>query len=135
MFPSLISDFTITLLENMDASYTNARISDDDYVIHRKDSNTSVVDNMVNASKKSSSWIIESCGMCTGYMDKQVQYEIMSQRFQGATEAASSSLRSTAATFNIQAAVGACHQNFDDIKTTAAMMFDEESVVESVDMR
>jgi hypothetical protein len=119
----------------MDTSYINAHTSDDDFVIHRKDSNTSVVDNMVNASKKSSSWIVESCGMCTEYMDKQVQYEIMSQRFQGAAQAASSSLRSTGANFDIHAAVGACHQNFDDIKATAAMMFDEESVVESVDMR
>ena len=107
---------------------------EDNFFIERSDSNTSVVDSMVDATKKSTSWVVDTCSMCTEYMDKQVQYEIMSQRFQGAAEAASASLRPSG-TFDLQSAVGACHQNFDDIKATAAMMFDEESVVESVDHR
>mmetsp|Transcript_5904 Transcript_5904/g.12821 ORF Transcript_5904/g.12821 Transcript_5904/m.12821 type:complete len:120 (+) Transcript_5904:214-573(+) len=92
---------------------------------------TVVVDSMVGASKNCSSWIVDSCGMCTGYMDKQVQYEMMAQRFQDTAN----SLKSSGTTFDIQKAVASCQSNFDDIKATAAMMFDEESVVESVDVR
>lgn len=117
----------------MNTSYSSAN-SVNDFTIHRNDSGTSVVDSLVDASKKSSTWAVDYCGLCTNYMDKQVQYEIMAQRFQGAAASAAeaaSSLRPSG-TFDLQAAVGACHQNFDDIKATAAMMFDEESVVESV---
>ena len=116
----------------MNTSYTNA--NDDPFVIHRNDSSVSVVDSMVDTTKKTSSWVVDYCSMCTEYMDKQVQYEIMAQRFQGAAEAASSTLRPSA-TFDIQGAIGACHQNFDDIKATAASMFDEQSVVDSVEVR
>eukprot|EP00536_Pseudo-nitzschia_multiseries_P017236 jgi/Psemu1/314188/fgenesh1_kg.1445_\ len=63
-------------------------------------------------------------------MDKQVQYEMMAQRFQDTAASIKPS-----DTFDIQKAVASCHTNFEDIKATAAMMFDEESVVESVDDR
>lgn len=65
----------------MGVSSTN---TESDLVIKRKNSNTSstsVVDTIVDASKKSSSWIVDVCGICTGYMDKQVQYELMAQHF------------------------------------------------------
>lgn len=115
-------------------SYTNANMNDDPLIIKRNDSSVSVVDSIVDTTKKTSSWVVDYCSMCTEYMDKQVQYEIMAQRFQGAAEAASSSLRPSG-TFDIQGAIGACHQNFDDIKATAAGMFDEQSVVDSVEIR
>ena len=117
----------------MDTSYTSTG-ANDKLVIKRADSSGSVVDSMVDATKRSTSWVVENCGMCTQYVDRQVQYEIMAQRFQGAAHAATSSLRPSG-TFDIEAAVAACHQNFDDIKATAAMMFDEDSVVESVELR
>lgn len=114
----------------MNTSYMNDNISGNEFLIRRNDSNSSVVDTMVDATKKSSSWVISYCGMCTNYMDKQVQYEIMAQRFQGAAEAVRPS-----GTFDLQGAIGACHQNFDDIKATAASLFDEQSVVDSVEVR
>jgi hypothetical protein len=119
----------------MDTSYTNA--NENNYVIQRNNSNVSVVDTMVDASKKSSSWVVDYCSMCTEYMDKQVQYEMMASKFQGAAEAAQAATATLRpkGSFDLQTAVGACHQNFDDIKATAKMMFDEESVVESVDLR
>lgn len=116
----------------MESSYPE----NDDFVIKRSDSDSSagsVVDSMVTATKRCNTWVVDYCAMCTEYMDKQVQHEIMSARFQEAADAASN-LRNTG-TFDLQGAVGACHQNFDDIAATAAMMFDEESVVESVDGR
>ena len=118
----------------MNSCYNNATMNEDPLIIQRNDSSVSVVDSLVGTSKKTSSWVVDYCSMCTEYMDKQVQYEIMAQRFQGAAEAASSSLR-PAGTFDIQRAIGACHQNFDGIKRTAASMFDEESVVDSVEIR
>ncbi|VEU34163.1 unnamed protein product [Pseudo-nitzschia multistriata] len=91
---------------------------------------SAVVDSMVGASKNCSSWVVGYCGMCTDYMDKQVQYEIMAQRFQETAN----NLKPTG-TFDIQKAMASCHSNFDDIKATAARMFDEDSVVESIDLR
>jgi len=141
----------------MESSYRLEDGNDDVFVIKRSNSDDSssssvVVDSMVTATKRCNTWVVDYCTMCTEYMDKQVQYEIMAARFQGAAEAASATLRgggpasssaaaSTtdagvgAATFDLQGTVASCHQNFDDIKATAAMMFDEASVVESVDGR
>ena len=79
----------------------------------------SVVDTMVKATKRSTSWVVNS-GIFTDYMDRQVRYEII--------QTASSSSLSPSNTFD--------YQNVDDdIKATAAIMFDEQSVVESVDLR
>ena len=106
---------------------------EDDDALSIRSNNTQqtvVVDSMVGASKNCSSWVVDSCGMCTDYMDKQVQYEMMAQRFQDTANSLKSS-----GTFDIHKAVASCQSNFDDIKATAAMMFDEESVVESVDVR
>lgn len=119
----------------MNTYYTNAdNMNEDQLVIRRNNSNASVADNLVDASKRTSSWVVDSCGLCTNYMDKQVQYEIMSQRIQGAAEAATAAIRPSG-TFDIQGAIASCHQNFDDIKATAASMFDEQSVVDSVELR
>jgi len=122
----------------MESSYPE----NDAFVIKRSDSadsSASVVDSMVTATKRCNTWVVDYCTMCTEYMDKQVQYEIMSARFQDLTRnntvGTGSTSASTSTTFDLQGAVGACHQNFDDIAATAAMMFDEESVVESVDGR
>lgn len=120
---------------------TYSMSGNDEYLIHRTDSGSgnsvystgdasAVVDSLVDANKTCSSWVINSCGFCTEYMDKQVQYEMMAQRFQDTAR----SFKPTG-TFDIQKAVASCQSNFDDIKATAAMMFDEESVVESVDHR
>ena len=111
--------------------YTNVEnMNQDHLVIRRSNSNTSVVDSIVDASKRSSTWAVNYCSICTNYMDKQVQYEIMSQQLQGAADA----IR-PAGTFDIQGAIASCQQNFDDIKATAAGMFDEQSVVDSVELR
>merc|ERR1740130_1697271 len=40
------------------------------------------VDSLVGATKKCNSLVLDYCSMCTGYMDKQVQYEVMQQSYQ-----------------------------------------------------
>eukprot|EP00537_Pseudo-nitzschia_pungens_P011294 CAMPEP_0172382542 /NCGR_PEP_ID=MMETSP1061-20121228/498_1 /TAXON_ID=37318 /ORGANISM="Pseudo-nitzschia pungens, Strain cf. pungens" /LENGTH=143 /DNA_ID=CAMNT_0013110465 /DNA_START=81 /DNA_END=513 /DNA_ORIENTATION=- len=113
----------------LQSMYHPADENDDALSVQSCDTQQSaVVDTMVGATKNCSSWIVDYCGMCTEYMDKQVQYEMMAQRFQDTAN----SLK-PAETFDIQKAVASCRTNFEDIKVTAAMMFDEESVVESVD--
>ena len=85
---------------------------------------SSIVDSMVDVSKKCNTWVVEYCTMCTNYMDKQVQYEVMSQ----AAKATATALR-PAGTFDLQGSLAGyanCHHDVRDI------MFDEESVVESV---
>lgn len=90
---------------------------------------SSIVDSMVDVSKKCNTWVVEYCTMCTNYMDKQVQYEVMSQATTRGTTALSAIYQRPAGTFDLQGSLAGyanCHHDVRDI------MFDEESVVESV---
>ena len=114
-------------------------------MIERRNSNDSssssiVVDSLVDVSKICNTWVVEYCTMCTNYMDKQVQYEttgiVMSQYVNNAANKATSLLsrRPSAGTFDLQGSLAGyanCHigNTTDNVRD---MMFDEESVVESV---
>ena len=132
-------------------SYDNCNDNDDDddddeihRMIERRNSDDSsssssiVVDSLVDVSKKCNTWVVEYCTMCTNYMDKQVQYEsgiIMSQYVNNAANKATSLLsRPSAGTFDLQGSLAGyanCH-NGNTTDNVRDMMFDEESVVESV---
>lgn len=98
------------------------------------DASSSIVDSLVDATKKCNRIVVDNCTVCTDYMDKQVQYEVMQQ----AASAATSSLRRTSeqassGTFDIKRAMmcGA-EEQYHEVADLAATMFDEQSVVESV---
>ncbi|OEU08609.1 hypothetical protein FRACYDRAFT_249500 [Fragilariopsis cylindrus CCMP1102] len=124
-------------------SHDNCNDNDDDDEIHRMierrnsddSSSSSIVDSLVDVSKICNTWVVEYCTMCTNYMDKQVQYEttgIMSQYVNNAANKATSLLSRPAGTFDLQGSLAGyanCHGNTDNVRD---MMFDEESVVESV---
>jgi len=101
---------------------------------------------MVDATKKSTSFVLKHCSMCTDYMEKQVQYEVMSSQYQTAANVATAAYdRVNAAydqvrmpssgTFDLEGAIRASMHNFDDVAKMASTMFDEDSVVDSVEAR
>ena len=102
-------------------------------------SSSSIVDSLVDVSKICNTWVVEYCTMCTNYMDKQVQYEtntgiVMSQYVNNAANKATSLLSRPAGTFDLQGSLAGyanCHigNTTDNVRD---MMFDEESVVESI---
>jgi len=104
------------------------------------------VDSLVGATKKCNSLVLDYCSMCTGYMDKQVQYEVMQQSYQAmasdaakATAVASAFLipsssnngTSSGSTFDF----ANCNYYDNEVHEMASHMFDEDSVVDSVSIR
>jgi hypothetical protein len=125
---------------NYNYDYDNCNDNNDDDEMYRmierrhsdessSSSDSSIVDSLVDVSKKCNTWVVEYCTMCTNYMDKQVQYEVMSQATTRGTTALSAIYQRPAGTFDLQGSLAGyanCHHDVRDI------MFDEESVVESV---
>jgi hypothetical protein len=109
---------------------------EDDYQQQLSKSNSQVVDTIVNAAQICNSLVAEYCGLCTFYIDKQVQYELISNTTANVLPSASLS------TFDLHAEYYLGHQNHQhspraarDVAEAARMLFDEESVVESVSSR
>lgn len=100
--------------------------------ITTRTSKSQVVDKIVNAAQICNSLVSEYCGLCTFYIDQQVQYELIAGTANNVIPSSSPS------TFDLQQqyGMGVRRQQQRDVVAQAAMMlFDEESVVESVSSR
>jgi hypothetical protein len=96
-------------------------------------SSSQVVDTIVNAAQVCNSLMSEYCGLCTFYIDKQVQYELIS------SAAREPAVSFPSGTFDLQSedyfGVGGRRVAARDVAAAAMMLFDEESVVDSVASR
>mmetsp|Transcript_15258 Transcript_15258/g.24736 ORF Transcript_15258/g.24736 Transcript_15258/m.24736 type:complete len:173 (-) Transcript_15258:195-713(-) len=136
------------------------RIHSDDEGVHhhhhelverRNGSGISVVDSIVQAASICNSLVTEYCGLCTVYIDKQVQYELLGGTAAAATSAAAADTTRKQYTTTLPSSVldlqhyyfsdmyycGATgrDQAMRDLSAAASMLFDEDSVVESVSSR
>jgi len=108
------------------------------------------VDNLVGATKKCNSLVLTYCSMCTGYMDKQVQYEVMQQSYQAMASDAAKATATAASMFQFPPSSNAgssnsssvmtfdfanCNYYDNDVQDMATEMFDEDSVVDSISTR
>lgn len=110
------------------------------------------VDNLVGATKKCNSLVLTYCSMCTGYMDKQVQYEVMQQSYQAMASDAAKATATAASMFQFPPSSNAgtassnssstmtfdfanCNYYDHEVQDMATEMFDEDSVVDSISMR
>jgi hypothetical protein len=98
---------------------------------HSNDSrnHNQVVDTIINAATVCNSLMSEYCGLCTFYLDRQVQYELIT-----------SGLVLPSSTFDgdhEEWSVGILRRQMvpRDVTEAAMMLFDEESVVASVSSR
>jgi hypothetical protein len=101
---------------------------------HSLDVSTDFVDTVVRTSKVCSTMLLEYCSLCTVYIDKQVQYEL-SYDSQGFWNTLSGGFVGTSDQ-NVNDL--SCDYSTNSIRRPSAReldMFDEESVVESVEMR
>ena len=96
----------------------------DDYHEMASTSNSSVVDTIVNAAQVCNSLVSEYCGLCTFYIDKQVQYELISS---AAREPVVMQMPTSTEEYFAGRRKAA--------RDVARQLFDEESVVESVTSR
>jgi hypothetical protein len=103
-------------------------------------STTAVVDTIVNAASICNSLVTEYCGLCTFYIDKQVQYELIAgSNASHAGFITDSYLPSS--TFQLQhheeyfGTMDGRQRAVRDVNQAASMLFDEDSVVESISSR
>ena len=102
-------------------------IDDDYHEMASTASNSSVVDTIVNAAQVCNSLVSEYCGLCTFYIDQQVQYELISNV---------ASREPSSATFDLnEEYFGRRSKTARNATNAALQLFDEESVVESVTSR
>jgi hypothetical protein len=88
----------------------------------------SIVDTVVETAKVCNSLVLEYCSLCTVYIDKQVQYELISGggRFD-------SLMMPSSKAFDLNDAYR--EEYFRHTGDSDTRMFDEDSVVESVNSR
>lgn len=81
-------------------------------------------DLVVQAASLCNRMIVERCGMCTVYCDKQIQYEVLSQE-----------LHHTAEATKAVAMTNFYYQNNQEVQMARGHLFDEDSVVDSISSR
>jgi hypothetical protein len=113
--------------------FRNMMDDDGDYQKLSKRNNRNqnqVVDTIVNAATICNSLVSEYCGLCTFYLDRQVQYELITS---------ASVLPLSSFDFDQKegrlGSQGQQKASCGDVTEVAMMLFDEESVVASVSSR
>ncbi|KAG7336525.1 hypothetical protein IV203_015932 [Nitzschia inconspicua] len=97
-----------------------------------------LMDIVANAASVVNKVLLENCGICTVYCDQQVQYEEWVQQHHKCHVRTSSSINHalTQRMTDLDTTAGAYRNcRDDDIKQYQELLFDEESVLESVESR
>ncbi|KAG7362111.1 hypothetical protein IV203_025777 [Nitzschia inconspicua] len=107
-----------------------------------KSNNSQVLDTIVNAAQVYNSIVSDYCGLCNFYIDQQVQYELISNTAtSGGASASTNSPVLPSSAFDLPSydeyylGVQGRSKAAQDVAHAAMLLFDEESVVESVSSR
>jgi hypothetical protein len=96
---------------------------------HNNSNHNQLVDTIVNAATICNTLVTEYCGLCTLYLDRQVQYELISSA--SVLPSSTFDYEDKECSVGIQGRPKAAR----DVAEVAMMLFDEESVVASVSSR
>lgn len=96
--------------------------------------NSSLVDSIVHAAQVCNSLAVQYCGLCTVYMDQQVQYELF-QRTAASSNAMNNVMNYHSDAMEYEYGDEDRSPQVAAMANAARMLFDEESVVESVSSR